>query len=83
MIESEFLFVVGQNIAYYRKLQHLTQTDLAKLVDMKQVSVATIEGGKVGTTIKTLKRIADVLHIDPQQLLKIPARQNKNSPTKR
>ena len=63
---------MGQNIAYYRRLQRLTQTELAQAVEMKQVSLAMIESGKVGTTIKTLKRIADALNIEPQELLVMP-----------
>ena len=72
MTEKEFLKIVGRNIAYYRKLAGYSQKVFASKTGLQLVTIAAIECGLSGTTIKTLKKIADSLDIWPEFLLKIP-----------
>ena len=72
MTEKEFLKIVGTNIAYYRKLAGYSQKEFAKRAGLKLVTIGTLECGLSGTTIKTLKKIADKLRVTPEQLVHIP-----------
>ena len=72
MTENEFLRVVGRNIAYYRKLAGYSQKEFASRIGLSMITIASIECGKLGTTIKTLKKMADGLNITPDLLLAIP-----------
>ena len=65
MTEKEFLKLVGRNLARYRKDRGMTQRELAGKARLKLSTIASIECGQSGTTLKTLKRIADVLNISP------------------
>ena len=79
MTEKEFLRIVGRNIAYYRKLAGYSQKEFAKRSGLKLVTIATLECGLSGTTVKTLKKIADALDILPEFLLKIPEGRRQSS----
>ena len=79
MTEKEFLRIVGRNIAYYRKLAGYSQKGFAMKTGLQLVTIATMECGLSGTTIKTLKKIADSLDILPEFLLKVPERRPQNS----
>ena len=76
MTEKEFLKIVGTNIGYYRKLAGYTQKAFAQHLGLKLVTIASLECGLSSTTIKTLKKIADVLDVNPDVLLKIPERRS-------
>lgn len=56
---------LGLNIAYYRKLQGLTQLDLAEFTDLSRTHISNIEAPNMKTHISldTLFSIADVPRI--------------------
>ncbi|QEC78747.1 helix-turn-helix domain-containing protein [Mucilaginibacter ginsenosidivorax] len=56
---------VGANIRKYRKLQNLSQQDLANLLDTDLSQVNRIELGKINTTVSMLYAIAEVLKVEP------------------
>lgn len=62
---------LGLNIAYYRKLQGLTQLDLAEFTDLSRTHISNIEAPNMKTHISldTLFSIADVLRIPAKELL--------------
>ena len=64
-----FLKEVGFHMREYRKKQGITQAQMAQKLGMAFVSYNSIERGVIGTTIKTLFNIAQVLGISPAQLL--------------
>jgi transcriptional regulator with XRE-family HTH domain len=64
-----FLKLVGANMRKYRKEKKMTQAQLAKTLHMAFVSYNNIERGIVGTTLRTLFKIAKVLEVSPTQLL--------------
>ena len=62
---------LGLNIAYYRKLQGLTQLDLAEFTDLSRTHISNIEAPNMKTHISldTLFSIADVLRIPANFLI--------------
>ncbi|MGN0919433.1 MAG: helix-turn-helix domain-containing protein [Alphaproteobacteria bacterium] len=66
---ASFLKRVGVNLRDCRKRQSLTQKQVAENLSMATITYVLIEEGKVGTTLKTLYKIAKVLNVSPSQLL--------------
>ena len=64
-----FLKQVGINMRDYRKLKKMTQAQMARALHMAFVSYNNIERGVIGTTLKTLFKIAGILGVLPAQLL--------------
>lgn len=64
-----FLKEVGSHMREYRKMQGITQAQMARKLGMAFVSYNSIERGVVGTTLKTLFNIAQLLEISPARLL--------------
>ena len=55
-------------ITSIRKLQGLSQADLAKLCDTTQQQIAKIEVGTVDPKLSTLMKIADALNVEVKEL---------------
>lgn len=64
---------LGLNIAYYRRLNDLTQEQLAELMDVSQTHISKMEVASVGISLDKLFQLAEVLNIPPHQLLKFKA----------
>ena len=64
--------VIAENIRYYRKLRGMTQEQLALCTDLSYDFIRRIEtsGGKSGFSIVTLYKIATVLEITLDDLIK-------------
>lgn len=62
---------IGLKIAYYRKLNELSQEQLAERLELHPKYLSRIETPSVAQPIslKTLFAIADVFHIAPAKLL--------------
>jgi transcriptional regulator with XRE-family HTH domain len=69
--------IIGKNVARYRKKHGLTQQDLAFEVGIELGSISRIEQGRLSPRTKTLQKIADVLKVQPYQLL-IPSKSKKS-----
>lgn len=54
----------GPAIAAARRARHLTQYDLAELVEVSQVQISHIESGRREPGIGLLSRLCDALHVD-------------------
>lgn len=56
---------LGLNIAYYRKLKGLTQSDLANAVNLSRTHISNLEatGMRTSISIEKLFDIADVLGV--------------------
>lgn len=66
---QDFYCALGANIRSFRKLQNLTQTDLAKRLNKSLACVSKYEKGAVSIDALTVYEIADALSISPQMLL--------------
>ncbi len=73
-IYTEQLRKLGLNISYYRKLNGMTQLQLAEKSGISRTHMSNIEAPNIPTSIsvETLFAIADALEIPVYSLLKFP-----------
>ena len=63
--------MLAKNIKKLRKIRGISQDKLAKLADVTHTTLVKIESGaNKNPTIKTLKKIADVLKVTLDNLIK-------------
>jgi len=67
--DAEFFKSVGARIASARKVQGLTQTQLADELGLAQQTLAHYEGGRRCFPASMLSRLAEKLGIAPEELL--------------
>lgn len=61
---------IGKKLKSRRKALNLTQSALADMVGLTESSISRYEAGKIATMpTSTVKRICEVLHIEPSELL--------------
>lgn len=68
--------VFGLNLRRYRHAAGLSQEDLAHKAGVDRTYVSSLERGIYGVTIDVLARLAEVLEVEPMDLLRPP----QNSP---
>ena len=61
----------GANVKSRRTKAKLSQTDLAKLIGVRQSYISCIESAREGVTVDTITRLAVALHTNPSRLLKL------------
>lgn len=68
---SEKYIRLGLKIAYYRKLNEMTQEQFAEAIGKSWSFIAQLESTSkiIGVSLETLFKMADVLHIPPSKLL--------------
>ncbi|MBP5447686.1 MAG: helix-turn-helix transcriptional regulator [Treponema sp.] len=62
--KSRIRNVVAQNVRKYRKLEGLTQEQLAEAADVSNTYIANIECGQTWVSDKTLEKVAAALHVE-------------------
>lgn len=68
MGESNFYATMGANIKTYRKLQHMTQQELANKIRKSMACISKYEKGEIAIDLYTLYEIAEALGIPPSLL---------------
>ena len=63
--------IIAKNVKKYRKMNLLTQEELAEAADVSNTYIANIECGQTWISDKTLEKIANALHLE-EYLLFIP-----------
>ncbi|MGN1318666.1 MAG: helix-turn-helix domain-containing protein, partial [Lachnospirales bacterium] len=66
---KEVNLVLGENIKNIRKKNSITREYLAELIGVSPRFLADVEGGKVGVSISTLKKICKALNVSSDYLL--------------
>lgn len=66
-----FLKKVGERIRQLRHEQHLSQMQLAVLMDNHAEQIGRIERGELNVTLGTLQKIAESLHVRISDLLAV------------
>lgn len=61
--------ILGENIAFYRKRQGITQEKLSESVGVNNVHISHIETGDRAASLDVLFAIADALGVEPYKLL--------------
>lgn len=62
--------LIGENLAFYRKLSGLTQKQVADAISLNRSTYTKYETGASEPSLEILKRIAVVLNVDLVSLLK-------------
>ena len=60
---------IGEKIRNAREDKDLMQSDMAKLIPMNQSNYSKIERGVQEPSLQQLKRICEILELDPRYLL--------------
>lgn len=60
---------IGQNIAKFRKLKDIKAFDMADRLGMKEAAYTKYERGETAITIDFVQKIAEILEINPLQIL--------------
>jgi len=60
---QKYLKKLGAQIRKLREEQHLSQSDLARMVDRDRQMIHKLENGDLNATVATLKLIAEALQI--------------------
>lgn len=64
---------IGRNISMYRKMRGVKALEVAEKLGLKEAAYTRYERGEGAITIKMVKQIADVLKVDPLNLIALPA----------
>lgn len=65
---EKYLKELGNHIRKLRDDRHITQSELARLVDKDRQTIHKLEKGKLNATVESLKQIADALKIPMKKL---------------
>ena len=60
--------IIGNNIRRIRKLQHMTQPQLAEAVNLSTQHVAHVESGTTTLSLASLLSICDALNVTPNDI---------------
>lgn len=67
-----------ENIKYYRKLRHITQTELANRIGYtNRSSITRLEKGQIDLPTSKIEKIASVLDVTPAELMGLPTDRKK------
>lgn len=65
--ENKKLYQLGRNIAKIRKIRHLTQNQLAEMLDISREHLAKIETAKRGVSINLLFQLSETLNVSEKE----------------
>ena len=61
---------LGENLKKIRTQKHITQTELAKTLEVDKSFISNIENGKTNPTLSTITNLAQALGVSTNELLK-------------
>lgn len=61
---------LGENLKRIRTQKHITQTELAKILEADKSFISNIENGKTNPTLSTITNLAQALGVSTNELLK-------------
>lgn len=73
---SEIKSLFGKKIKDYRKKRHLTQAQLAELVNVDDKHISCIESGKNFPSADLIERFSTALNVEPKDLFEFYHLQN-------
>jgi transcriptional regulator with XRE-family HTH domain len=83
VIDKDFYRALGRRIAGFRKVQGLSQQQLADALDIPQQTLAHYEVGRVRVAVALLPQIARVLAVSVEDLIGEEARATRRGPAPR
>ena len=73
--EETFIINLGVRIRQLREKKNMSQQDLANDCSIPKAQIGRIERAKINTTVRTLIKIANVLEVEPKELLNFSIKQ--------
>ena len=64
--------IIGKNIKERRRILKITQQDLSEMSGVALRTIRMVESGKGNTSLKVLNKIADVLGMEVQIVIRKP-----------
>ncbi len=80
-MDKNFATALPKRLAEIRKLQGLTQVQVAEVLGTTQGTYALYENGSRGVSLKLLPRIAEALNTTVEELLEVETKKNKRGPS--
>lgn len=68
MVDKNFKKLIGERIKFYRKLNNLTQEELAEAIDFNTKSISLLENGHNYIALNKVPKLCSILKIHPYQL---------------
>lgn len=62
---------IGRNITMYRKIRDIKAFDIAEQLGIKEATYTKYERGETQITIEFVQKVAEILKIDPLQILSV------------
>lgn len=75
---------IGRNISLYRKMCGVKAIEVAEKLGLKEAAYTRYERGEGAITVKMVRQIAEILNVDPLQLITTQpgiAKNGSNSPS--
>lgn len=69
-MEGELQKVVGRNLRRYRQERGYSQEAFAEVMGVHRTYMGGVERGERNLTLQTLERMAEILGLDPLELLR-------------
>jgi transcriptional regulator with XRE-family HTH domain len=69
-MDSRFITMDGAKMRRLRRERALSQQDVERITGVSQATLSDLEQGKRGARASTLRRLAEVLGVEPKELMK-------------
>ena len=77
MTNTDFKKLLGERVKFYRKLNNLTQEELAEAMDFNTKSISLLENGHNYIALNKVPKLCSTLKIHPYQLFIFDKRNTK------
>jgi transcriptional regulator with XRE-family HTH domain len=69
-MDSRFIEVDGRRLRRLRREKALSQQDVERMTGVAQATLSDLEQGKRGARASTLRKVAELLGVEPKELMK-------------
>ncbi len=69
-MDNRFIEVDGKRLRRLRRERALSQQDVERIIGIAQATLSDLEQGKRGARASTLRRLAELLKVEPKELMK-------------
>ena len=69
-MDSRFIGVDGAKLRKLRRERALSQQDVERITGVAQATLSDLEQGKRGARASTLRKLAELLDVEPKELIK-------------
>jgi transcriptional regulator with XRE-family HTH domain len=69
-VDNRFIEVDGAKLRKLRRERALSQQDVTRISGVSQATLSDLEQGKRGARASTLRKLAELLDVEPRELIK-------------